>query len=130
MSLFEAAILGSYFLTLVILSVFGFHRYIMLYLYYRYRDQRALPAPLAETLPRVTVQLPLYNEMYVVDRLLDSVCRMRYPKELLEIQILDDSTDETVAIVSERVTRYRAQGFDIVHLHRNDRHGFKAGALD
>jgi cellulose synthase/poly-beta-1,6-N-acetylglucosamine synthase-like glycosyltransferase len=130
MSLFEAAILGSYFLTLVILSVFGFHRYIMLYLYYRYRDQRALPAPLPETLPRVTVQLPLYNEMYVVDRLLDSVCRMRYPRELLEIQILDDSTDETVAIVSERVARYRAQGFDIVHLHRNDRSGFKAGALD
>ena len=130
MSVFDAAILGSYFLTLVVLSVFGFHRYIMLYLYYRYRDRRALPQPLPETLPRVTVQLPIYNEMYVVDRLLDSVCRIRYPKELLEIQILDDSTDETLDLVAASIERHRAEGFEIVHLHRKDRSGFKAGALE
>lgn len=129
MSLFEAAILGAYFLTLVVLSVFGLHRYIMLYLYYRYRDRRALPAPLPEVLPTVTVQLPVYNEMYVVDRLLASVTQLRYPKELLEIQILDDSTDETVAMVDAAIERYRAEGFDMVHLHRQDRYGFKAGAL-
>jgi cellulose synthase/poly-beta-1,6-N-acetylglucosamine synthase-like glycosyltransferase len=130
MSVFDAAILGSYFLTLVILSVFGFHRYIMLYLYYRYRDQRAVPLPLPDTLPRVTVQLPIFNEMYVVERLLESVTRIRYPKELLEIQILDDSTDETIELVKGLVDRYRGEGFDIVHLHRQDRGGFKAGALE
>ncbi len=130
MSPFDIAVLGSYFLTLVILSVFGMHRYIMLFLYYRYRERRALPRPLPERLPRVTVQLPLYNEMYVVERLLQSVTRIRYPKELLEIQVLDDSTDETVSIAGAAVERYRAEGYDIRHLHRRDRTGFKAGALD
>jgi cellulose synthase/poly-beta-1,6-N-acetylglucosamine synthase-like glycosyltransferase len=130
MSPFETAILGLYFLTLVILAVFGLHRYIMVFLYYKYRDQRALPMPLPERLPRVTVQLPLYNEMYVVDRLLDSVCRIRYPRELMEIQILDDSTDDTVAMVQAAADRYRALGFDIQHLHRDDRRGYKAGALE
>src|SRR5262249_31667851 len=81
-------------------------------------------------LPRVTVQLPLYNEMYVVDRLVDSVCRIRYPRELLEIQVLDDSVDETQDIAKAAVERYRDEGFDIHYIHRQDRHGFKAGALD
>src|SRR4029078_6467882 len=128
MSLFDAAILGTYFLTLVILSVFGLHRYIMLYLYYRYRDRRALPAPLPETLGKVTVQLPIFNEMYVVDRLLASVTQIRYPKELLEIQILDDSTDETVNMVAAAVERYRAEGFDMVHVHRQNRYAYTPGA--
>src|SRR5574341_2552249 len=105
MSPLEAAILGLYFLTLVVLSVFGLHRYIILYLYYRHRDRRALPLPPPQALPRVTVQLPIYNEMYVVDRLLESVSRIDYPKELLEIQVLDDSTDETVSIVRATVER-------------------------
>jgi cellulose synthase/poly-beta-1,6-N-acetylglucosamine synthase-like glycosyltransferase len=130
MSPLDTAILGLYFLTLVILAVFGLHRYIMVFLYYKHRDRRAVPVPLPERLPRVTVQLPLYNEMYVVDRLLDSVCRIRYPRELLEIQILDDSTDDTVALVQAAADRYRAQGFDIQYLHRDDRRGYKAGALE
>jgi len=130
MSPLETAILGLYFLTLVILAVFGVHRYVMVYLYFRHRDRRALPEPLPERLPRVTVQLPLYNEMYVVDRLLESVSKIRYPKELLEIQVLDDSTDETTAIASAAVERYREQGFEIHCLHREDRAGFKAGALE
>jgi cellulose synthase/poly-beta-1,6-N-acetylglucosamine synthase-like glycosyltransferase len=130
MSPIESLVLGLYFLTLVILSVFGLHRYVMVYLYFRHKDRRPLPAPLPEKLPRVTVQLPLYNEMYVVDRLLESVTKIRYPQELLEIQVLDDSTDETTAIASAAVERYREQGFDIHCLHRQDRHGFKAGALD
>ena len=130
MSPLEFALLGLYFLTLVILAVFGFHRYLMVYLYFRHRDRRAEPAqPLAHP-PRVTVQLPLYNEMYVVDRLLESVTRIRHPKELLEIQVLDDSTDETTTIAEAAVARYKAQGFDIHYLHRNDRHGYKAGALE
>ena len=130
MSPLEYAILGAYFLTLVILAIFGLHRYVMVYLYYRHRDQRALPVPLPDQLPRVTVQLPLYNEMYVVDRLLESVTAIRYPRELLEIQVLDDSTDETRAIASAAVARYAEQGYDIQYLHRQHREGYKAGALD
>jgi cellulose synthase/poly-beta-1,6-N-acetylglucosamine synthase-like glycosyltransferase len=130
MSPLEVALLGLYFLVLVILAVFGLHRYVMVYLYFRHRDRRALPAPPPERLPRVTVQLPLYNEMYVVDRLLESVTRIRHPRELLEIQVLDDSTDETNAIARAAVVRYREQGFDIHYLHRDERTGFKAGALE
>lgn len=130
MSPLEFAVLGLYFLTLVILAVFGLHRYAIVYLYYKYRDRQARPAPLPAELPVVTVQLPLYNEMYVVDRLLESVCAIRYPKDRLEIQVLDDSTDETTTIAAEAVERYRAQGFDVRYLHRDDRTGFKAGALD
>ncbi len=130
MSPLEFAILGFYFLTLVVLAVFGFHRYIMVFLYFRHRDRRARPLPPPVRLPRVTVQLPLYNEMYVVDRLVDSVCRIRYPKELLEIQVLDDSVDETQEIAKAAVDRYREEGFDIHYIHREDRHGYKAGALD
>ena len=130
MTVLEASILGLYFITLVILSVFGMHRYIMIWLYYKHRDRRARTLPLPERLPRVTVQLPIFNEMYVVDRLLESVTAIRYPRELLEIQVLDDSTDETTRIAREAVERYAAQGFDIHYLHRVDRTGYKAGALD
>jgi cellulose synthase/poly-beta-1,6-N-acetylglucosamine synthase-like glycosyltransferase len=87
------------------------------------------PAPLAE-LPRVTVQLPIFNEMYVADRLIGAVCEMDYPRELLEIQVLDDSTDETRDIAELAVRRYASKGFDIKYLHRVDRIGFKAGALE
>jgi cellulose synthase/poly-beta-1,6-N-acetylglucosamine synthase-like glycosyltransferase len=130
MSLLEFGILGLYFVTLVILAILGTHRYLMVWLYFRNRDRRALPAPLPQQLPRVTVQLPIYNEMYVVDRLLDSVCAIRYPRELLEIQVLDDSTDETAALARRAVERHGAQGVDIHYIHREDRIGFKAGALD
>jgi cellulose synthase/poly-beta-1,6-N-acetylglucosamine synthase-like glycosyltransferase len=82
-----------------------------------------------QNLPHVTVQLPIYNERYVVKRLLNAVVALHYPKELLEIQVLDDSTDETTAIASRLVKRYKRQGFDIALLHRNHRQGYKAGAL-
>jgi len=130
MSPLEFGILGLYFVTLVLLAILGTHRYLMVWLYFRHRDRRALPVPLPARLPRVTVQLPIFNEMYVVERLLDSVCGIRYPKELLEIQVLDDSTDETTVLARRAVERYRAQGFDLQYLHREDRTGFKAGALD
>jgi cellulose synthase/poly-beta-1,6-N-acetylglucosamine synthase-like glycosyltransferase len=130
MSPFESGLLGLYFLTLAILAILGLHRYVMIALYFRNRERRAGPLPLPERLPRVTVQLPIYNEMYVVDRLLESVCAIRYPKQLLEIQVLDDSTDETVVIAQRAVERYRREGFDIHHLRRSDRTGFKAGALE
>jgi cellulose synthase/poly-beta-1,6-N-acetylglucosamine synthase-like glycosyltransferase len=130
MSVVEFGILGLYFLTLVILAIMGFHRYVMVWLYIKHRAKKAAAAALPAELPRVTVQLPVYNEMYVLDRLLASVAAIRYPKDRLEIQVLDDSTDATTAIASRAVERYRSLGFDIHYLHRSDRTGFKAGALD
>ncbi len=129
MSPLESGILGLYFLTLVILAILGLHRYVMVWLYFRNRDRRAEAHPLPLRLPRVTVQLPIFNEMYVVERLLESVAAIRYPKELLEIQVLDDSTDETCAITRRAVERHRALGFDVRYLHREERTGYKAGAL-
>jgi cellulose synthase/poly-beta-1,6-N-acetylglucosamine synthase-like glycosyltransferase len=78
----------------------------------------------------VTMQLPMYNEQYVADRLLESIAGLDYPRDKLELQVLDDSTDETVDIVARKVAELRARGFDISHIHRTDRHGFKAGALE
>jgi len=126
----DTVVLGLYFFVLVILAVFGTHRYLMIYLYYRNRDRKAEPLPPPSSLPRVTVQLPIFNELYVVERLLRSVSEIRYPRELLEIQVLDDSTDETAALAAAAVERYRCQGFNIHYLHRTERTGFKAGALD
>jgi len=123
-------ILGLYFLTLVILAIMGFHRYVMVWLYFRHKDKKAFPLRCLPSCLRVTVQLPIFNEMYVIDRLLESVTQVRYPKDRLEIQILDDSTDETTAIASRAVEHYRERGFDIHYLHRSDRTGYKAGALD
>ncbi len=81
-------------------------------------------------LPRVTIQLPIFNEQFVIDRLLDAVCQMEYPADRLQIQVLDDSTDETTATASALVNRYRALGHPIEYIHRTNRYGYKAGALD
>jgi cellulose synthase/poly-beta-1,6-N-acetylglucosamine synthase-like glycosyltransferase len=131
MTLFETLILGSYFFVLVILGLYGWHRYYLVYAYMKNKDRAPGPTPAWEgPLPPVTIQLPLYNEMYVVDRLLQATARIDYPKELLEIQVLDDSTDETTEVARRAVDRLAAQGFDIKYIHRTDRTGFKAGALD
>ena len=126
----DTLILAVYFFVLVILAVYGWHRYYLVYLYMKHKDQQRLPAGHFASLPTVTIQLPLYNEMYVVDRLVESVCRIDYPRELLEIQVLDDSTDETREIAELAVRRAAAQGVDIHYMHRTDRNGYKAGALD
>jgi cellulose synthase/poly-beta-1,6-N-acetylglucosamine synthase-like glycosyltransferase len=131
MTLLETLILGSYFFVLVILGLYGWHRYYLVYAYMKNKDRAPGPPPAWEgPLPPVTVQLPLYNEMYVVDRLLQATARIDYPKDLLEIQVLDDSTDETTEVARLAVDRLAAQGFDIKYLHRSDRTGFKAGALE
>src|SRR5208283_2642492 len=83
-----------------------------------------------DDLPRVTVQLPIFNEQYVVDRLLDAVCRLDYPREKLDIQLLDDSTDEIAEVARLLVERYAAAGYPVVYIHRDNREGFKAGALE
>ena len=120
-----------YFLVLFLLAVYGVHRYLMVYLYYKYkdRDRPVKPEAPVDPPPPVTVQLPLYNEQYVVERLIDAVCRIDYPRDRLEIQVLDDSTDETIDLAVRCVERYREAGFDIHYLHRKERTGYKAGAL-
>src|SRR5712691_5770650 len=130
MSLAETLILAAYFFVLIILAVYGWHRYYLVFLYMRNRDREPRPGPQLDPLPVVTVQLPLYNEMYVADRLIDAVCRIEYPRELLEIQVLDDSTDETRSIAELAVRRFAAQGIDIKYFHRTARTGYKAGALE
>jgi len=130
MSISETLTLAAYFFVLVILAVYGWHRYYLVYLYMRNKDRQPKPGPLQDPLPVVTIQLPLYNEMYVADRLIDAVCRIEYPRDRLEIQVLDDSTDETGSIADLAVRRFAAQGFDIKYFHRANRIGYKAGALE
>src|SRR3954465_12707977 len=130
MTLPETLILVFYFFVLSILAIYGWHRYYLVYLYMKNKGNAPLPLPALTELPRVTVQLPIFNEMYVADRLIDSVCELDYPKELLEIQVLDDSTDETTDIAERAVRRHASRGFDIRHIHRVDRTGYKAGALE
>jgi cellulose synthase/poly-beta-1,6-N-acetylglucosamine synthase-like glycosyltransferase len=127
---FDLELLIPYFIVLILLAGYGVHRYILVYLYYKHRDKRTTePAGHFDELPRVTVQLPIFNEQYVVERLVDSVCKLEYPREKLDIQVLDDSTDETVEVARALVERYAALGYPISYLHRTNRHGFKAGAL-
>jgi cellulose synthase/poly-beta-1,6-N-acetylglucosamine synthase-like glycosyltransferase len=130
MTSFETLTLATYFFVLVILAVYGWHRYYLVYLYMKHKDRRPVPSGSFDVLPPVTVQLPIYNEMYVADRLIDAVCRLDYPRERIEIQVLDDSTDETVAIAQRAVRRHAEAGVNITYMHRTDRRGFKAGALE
>jgi cellulose synthase/poly-beta-1,6-N-acetylglucosamine synthase-like glycosyltransferase len=128
---FDAALLLPYFAVMILLALYGVHRYTMCYQYYKHRKNYDPNPPrhFAE-LPMVTVQLPIYNEQFVVDRLIEAVCAMEYPSDRLEIQVLDDSTDETRTVAAALVEQYAAQGHPIVYLHRTNRYGYKAGALD
>jgi cellulose synthase/poly-beta-1,6-N-acetylglucosamine synthase-like glycosyltransferase len=130
MSPLETIILVTYFFILSILAVYGWHRYYLVYEYMKHRDRVPGPMPLPAALPKVCIQLPIYNEMYVVDRLIDACVQMDYPRELLEIQVLDDSTDETRAIAELAVRRHASRGINVAYIHRTDRSGFKAGALE
>jgi cellulose synthase/poly-beta-1,6-N-acetylglucosamine synthase-like glycosyltransferase len=122
-------VLIGYFLSLTILFVFGLHGFIMLYYHKKYRDNNPVPKPKIDENATVTIQLPLYNELYVAERLIKATCEIEYPKDKLEIQVLDDSTDETTEIVANIVKQKQAEGFDIKHIRRGTREGFKAGAL-
>ncbi len=130
MDRFDMVVVAAYFIVLAILSFYGFHRYLMVILFNRYRKRVAVPEKQFEELPRVTVQIPIYNEMYVAQRVIDAVCAFDYPRDRLDIQVLDDSTDETHPIALDAVDRWRSLGVDICHIHRDDRAGFKAGALE
>jgi cellulose synthase/poly-beta-1,6-N-acetylglucosamine synthase-like glycosyltransferase len=125
----EIATLTVYYVVLGLLAVYGVHRAFMVRLYYRHRADAPRPKGRFDPLPRVTVQLPIYNEVYVVERLIESAAALDYPRELLEIQILDDSTDETRELARGVALRLKARGFDTVYIARDHRQGFKAGAL-
>ncbi len=130
LSPFDWALLIPYFGILLFLSVYGLHRYETVRRYMKYGKNLAKVAPgRFDRLPRVTIQLPLYNERFVVERLLEEATRIEYPRELLQIQVLDDSTDETHAFTERLCNEYKAAGIPIEYLHRTNRHGFKAGAL-
>src|SRR2546430_11134571 len=127
---FDMAPLIPYFAVLILLASYGIHRYTLVYLYYRNKkNQTTEPAQRFSELPRVTVQLPIFNEQFVIDRLLQAVCQLDYPHEKLEIQLLDDSTDETAAVARGLVEHYSSQGYPITYHHRTNRAGYKAGAL-
>lgn len=124
----EQLLLIAYIICLSILFMYGAHGFVMVYHYHKHRHKTDGDMPLSET-PMVTIQLPLYNEMYVVRRLIEASCAIDYPKDKLEIQVLDDSTDETVDLVASIVREKQEQGYIIHHVRRANRKGFKAGAL-
>jgi len=120
-----------YFISVVALNLYGLNAYLLLAIHWWNRRrirEVTTPEPPAEW-PSVTVQLPLYNERYVVRRLLEAVGALDYPRDRLEVQVLDDSTDDTSVIIAETADQLRARGLTVVHLHRHERTGFKAGAL-
>lgn len=116
---------------LSVISLYGFHKVLMIYRFYKYRSARIKPAYRfdRDQLPTVTVQLPIFNELYVVERLLEAIAQLDYPKDRLEIQVLDDSTDDTQRLCHQQVEALKQQDFNITHIRRSHRKGFKAGAL-
>lgn len=127
----DIAIVAVFLLTMTVLAVYGLHRYHLVYLFYRFKDRAAAaPAQRFDDLPPVTVQLPLYNERFVVEDLLDCIAQLDYPSEKLQIQVLDDSTDETTELAANKVRELAARGVPIEFIHRDDRSGYKAGALE
>jgi cellulose synthase/poly-beta-1,6-N-acetylglucosamine synthase-like glycosyltransferase len=126
-------VLAIYFAVLVVLSFYGSHRYTMVYLYKKYArggDPEPVRRLTDAELPTITVQLPMFNERYVARRLIDAACALDYPAHLLQIQLLDDSTDDTTAICAQAQADWAARGVDVVLIHRDDRTGYKAGALE
>jgi len=121
--------MSVYTFALVAVSAYGLHRYVLVFLYCRHRKKVPQPAGRFEQLPRVTVQLPMYNERRVARRIIEETCRIEYPREKLQIQVVDDSTDDTCRIAREAVAQAKSDGFDIEYIHREDRTGYKAGAL-
>ncbi len=118
-----------YLTVLLGLSAYGIHRYFIIYLFLKHRKRAPVPASHFEQLPKVTMQLPIFNEVYVVERLLRSVSQLDYPRDLLQIQVLDDSTDDTREMTAQLVDELRRRDFNVQLIHRVDRTGFKAGAL-
>ncbi len=126
----ETFFIVFYLLILTVLSVYGINRYYTIYLFRKHKEEKVTPLGEFSELPKVTIQLPIFNEKYVVERLIDKVVKVRYPRNLLEIQVLDDSTDETTEIARARCEEKRREGYNVKYIHRTNRAGFKAGALE
>lgn len=124
----EFLVILLYLLPTCVLFLYSFAQLSLVWSYW-HRQAPIEELSLLTSLPNVCVQLPIYNERYVIERLIDAVCAFEYPKELLEIQVLDDSTDETIALIAQKVAYYQSVGFVISHIRRPQREGFKAGAL-
>jgi cellulose synthase/poly-beta-1,6-N-acetylglucosamine synthase-like glycosyltransferase len=130
------AFFSIYFVDIALLFYFGIHTYIMVFLYAKNKEKcnqeegMVLSLEKGKKFPIVTVQLPVYNEFYVIERLIDSAVALRYPKDKLQIQVLDDSTDESIEKAANLVNKYANQGHWIEHIHRRVNTGYKAGALD
>ena len=129
MPLWAGAILFAHFCLLGLLCVYGAHRFYLSGWAFRSRPEPQAAMRPVHTHPRVTVQLPVYNERFVVERLIDAAAALDYPRERLQIQVLDDSSDDTRELAQTRVQHHRERGVDIEYLHRGERRGYKAGAL-
>jgi cellulose synthase/poly-beta-1,6-N-acetylglucosamine synthase-like glycosyltransferase len=122
-------LVGSYLLILFLVALYGFHRYVLLYLYLKHRHEGYLPKGAFGDLPRITVQLPMYNEDIVAERIIKATCLLDYPLDKLEIQVLDDSTDHSAQIAERACKQWAQKGYPINYVHRDNREGYKAGAL-
>lgn len=129
MDALSLTLLILYILPILFIAMYSIAQLELLTKYVKQKKEGQELVPELKEYPIVTVQLPIYNELYVIERLIDRACEFDYPKDKLEIQVLDDSTDETVDIVSNKVRFYKEKGFDIQHIRREDRKGYKAGAL-
>lgn len=119
-----------YTLAAIVMALYGLYVIALMAQYFRYRDRQVIAAPIwSAALPVVTVQAPMYNERYVAERIIDALAALDWPRDRLQIQILDDSTDDTTAIARTRVEYHRRRGIDITWIHRASRDGYKAGAL-
>ncbi len=128
--LFRYLSVGFYVSILAIVALYGFHRYVLVYLFFKHKDQPYQPKGSYTSLPRITVQLPMFNEDSVARRIIDATCKIDYPIELLEVQVLDDSTDHSAEIAKACCDEWVAKGLPIRYIHRQNRSGFKAGALE
>lgn len=126
----QGSAIGIYVSILVGIAVYGFHRYVLVYLYIKHRNQVQVPKSQYAQLPRVTVQLPMFNEDSVAERIIRASCQIDYPRELLDIQVLDDSTDHSAEIARKACDEWAAKGVPIQYIHRTNREGYKAGALE
>src|SRR4051794_32236648 len=122
-------LVAFYVLILLMVATYGFHRYILLYLYRKYKHNTYVPKADFAELPKITIQLPIYNEDLVAQRIINATCLIDYPLDRLEIQVLDDSTDHSADIAKAAVDEWAVKGYPIKYLHRTDRVGYKAGAL-
>jgi len=121
--------LSLHYALLVVLCIFGMHRLSMVARWYKYKDVTPPQASPWAELPKVTIQIPIFNERNVAGRIIDQSVKMDYPAGLLQIQVVDDSTDDTYQLIADKVAMYQGRGVDIQHVHRVDRAGYKAGAL-